>query len=71
MWLPVSSSRVSAREASGHDGHVLDGLHLQGAQGHLALEVSAFVAQEIGRGLERQVGLHRASTMGGLMGLVM
>ncbi len=42
----------------GHDGHVLDGLHFQRPQGHLALEVGALVAQEIRRGLQREVGVH-------------
>ena len=53
----------------GHDGHVLDGLHLQRAQRHLALQVGALVAQEVGRGLERQVRGHARQQDGRADGL--
>ena len=41
----------------GLDGHILDRHHLARAAGHFLFEESRLVAQEVGGGLEAQVGL--------------
>ena len=42
--------------SQGMDGDLLNGLDLLGALFHLGFQVFVFVAQKIGRGLEREVG---------------
>ncbi len=55
----------------GDDGGVLEQGQLAGAPGHLLLEEGVAVAQEVAGGLERRWLRIRASTSGGLIGLVM
>jgi hypothetical protein len=55
----------------GKDGDVLDRRHLARALSTSRLQELVLVAQEIGARLERSWFFMRASTMGGLIGLVM
>ncbi|MCY1427443.1 hypothetical protein D9M71_432890 [compost metagenome] len=60
-WRLCGRSRRSQRVAEGRQGFqggILDGLQLTGAAVHFELQVLAAVTQEVGIGLEREMGAH-------------
>ena len=68
----MAAARVVAKIAKGRQGFddgVLQLLQLARATAHFEFQVFALVAQEIGIGLQLQMGTHRARTIGGLTGL--